>query len=194
VTGLRERKKTATREALHEAALRLAVETGLDCVTVEGIADAANVSRRTFSNYFSNKEEALLYGDEVRLRMLTDRIHARPPDEPAWTALTRSALDMHRRLGERDPGWVAQTRLLRLHPSLLSRQIALQAGRERELAAAITPRLPDDGQRALRAQVMAAAFTAGLRISLRTWLEAPTAGSLPSVIERVLALIGEGFV
>jgi AcrR family transcriptional regulator len=152
------------------------------------------VSRRTFSNYFSSKEEALLYGDEVRLRMLTERIHARPGGEPAWTALTRSALDMHRRLGERDPGWVAQARLLRLHPSLLSRQVALQAGRERELAAAIAPRLPDDAQRALRAQVMAAAFLAGLRIALRTWLEAPSAGSLPSVIERVLSIAGEFFV
>lgn len=59
ITGLRERKKAATRLALHESALRLAAEQGPDGVTIEAIADAANVSRRTFSNYFSSKEEAL---------------------------------------------------------------------------------------------------------------------------------------
>jgi AcrR family transcriptional regulator len=57
--GLRERKKTATRQALHEAAVRLAVERGVDNVTIEAIADAASVSRRTFSNYFAGKEQAL---------------------------------------------------------------------------------------------------------------------------------------
>jgi AcrR family transcriptional regulator len=58
--GLRERKKTATRQALHESAVRLAVERGVDNVTIEAIADAAEASRRTFSNYFAGKEQALL--------------------------------------------------------------------------------------------------------------------------------------
>ena len=58
--GLRERKKAATRQALHEAAVRLAIAHGPDRITVEAVADEAGVSRRTFSNYFANKEEALL--------------------------------------------------------------------------------------------------------------------------------------
>src|SRR5687768_8989636 len=57
--GRRERKKLETRRALAHAALHLAAEKGPDQVTIEEIADAADVSVRTFFNYFSSKEEAI---------------------------------------------------------------------------------------------------------------------------------------
>src|SRR3569623_3695814 len=79
--GLRERKKAATRQALHEAAVRLAARDGYDHDTVEAIADAAEVSRRTNSNYFSSKEEAFVHGDRERIRHLLDLVHDRPARE-----------------------------------------------------------------------------------------------------------------
>src|SRR6188472_1015635 len=103
--GLRERKKEATRRALHEAAVRLTVEHGLDEVTVEAIADAAGVSRRTFSNYFGGKEDALLYGGEQRMRSMLEAFEARPPEESSWTALRASFGVLYGGVGNLDPQW-----------------------------------------------------------------------------------------
>jgi len=58
--GLRERKKRERKQALRTAAIELALEKGFDNVTIEDICDRCGVSRRTFFNYYSTKEEALL--------------------------------------------------------------------------------------------------------------------------------------
>ncbi|MEU2613707.1 TetR family transcriptional regulator [Micromonospora sp. NPDC007271] len=171
--GLRERKKAATRLALHEAALRLAAEQGPDRVTVEAIADAANVSRRTFSNYFSSKEEALFYGDTTRLRRLLELLHAEPADEPPWAALSRAALHL---AAEVDDGparaWLNRRRRLHGHPGLLSHQAAAYAAIERELAGELARRLTGPDQ-TLRARVLAATFLATVRVATQQGIEHP---------------------
>src|SRR5918997_803418 len=122
--GLRERKRAATRQALHAAAVRLAIEHGADRVTVEAIADEAGVSRRTFSNYFANKEQALLHGDHQRMHALVEVVRARPADERPWVALTHAAEEFYRSLGEVDPQWAAQGDLVRESLAELGRGFA----------------------------------------------------------------------
>ncbi|NKZ09144.1 TetR/AcrR family transcriptional regulator [Actinomadura latina] len=190
--GLRERKKEATRRALHEAAMRLAVEHGLDEVTVEAIADAAGVSRRTFSNYFGGKEEALLYSGEQRMRSLLETFEERPPDESSWTALRASFDAVHDQFGALDPQWAAQVRLARNHPSVLARQLAHYAGLERSLAELIAARdgLPPGG---LRPRIMAGAFMTALRIASLTWIEEQPVRTMPDAVDEALTEIAREF-
>ena len=185
--GLRERKKEATRQALHEAAVRLAVEHGLEGLTVEAIADAADVSRRTFSNYFANKEEALLHSDQARLRRLLELLRARPAAEPAEQAVAAAARELLAD-GTSDPQWLAQVRLLRRHPTLLARQVAQYADAERALADLVAERLPADADRGLRARLLAATLLTAMRVAVQHWMEDPSS-SLPDVLDRALALL-----
>ncbi|WP_127573985.1 TetR/AcrR family transcriptional regulator [Georgenia faecalis] len=64
--GLRERKKRERRAALIDAAQAIAGERGLPEVTVEAICARADVSPRTFFNYFGSKDEALLALDSFQ--------------------------------------------------------------------------------------------------------------------------------
>ncbi|MCP2325286.1 AcrR family transcriptional regulator [Hamadaea flava] len=183
--GLRERKKAATRQALHQAALRLAVEKGYAEVTVDAIADAALVSRRTFSNYFGSKEDALLYGDRNRGEQLVEQLRAQPADRTAWQALRGSAVQLYTGLENLDPQWVAQLRLIRRHPAILAQQVANHGRLEQGLAEELTTR--PGGLDSLAARVLAAAFLAALRAAITVWLdEGGRRRGLPEMVDRAL--------
>lgn len=121
--GLRERKKGATRDALSNAALDLAVDRGLDAVTAELIAEAANVSTRTFHNYFSSKEDAILFVAEKSGQHLVEAFAARSPAEPILTSLEAVLTELVESSGALDR-IVALTRLMAEHPALIARQAA----------------------------------------------------------------------
>jgi AcrR family transcriptional regulator len=186
---LRERKKAATADALHRAAMELAIERGLTEVTVEAIVEAAEVSRRTFSNYFANKEDALLHGERERLDLILQALRHRAAVEPAWQAIRSSTRALFDEEGEPDPEWVAQSRLIRRHPSLIGQQLARHAAFEQDVAAELDRRVGDP----LRARLMAAAFTASLRVGTDVWLERRGEGSLSDAIDHMLATMGDRF-
>lgn len=71
--GLRERKKLQTRTAIHEAAFRLVDEHGLEATTVDQISQEADVSGRTFFNYYQSKAAAAL---DLRGTELDDEVQA----------------------------------------------------------------------------------------------------------------------
>ncbi|MGV9375609.1 substrate-binding domain-containing protein [Nonomuraea sp. NPDC003707] len=87
--GRRERKKAETRRAMAEAALRLFALRGFDAVTVNEVAEAADVSAKTVFNHFPTKEqlffehEPLLAGDPAEV------VRQRPPGGRVLVALSR---------------------------------------------------------------------------------------------------------
>src|SRR5215831_1907800 len=86
-TGLRERKKQATREALARAGLELFIERGYDETTLAEIAEAAGVSTRTIFAYFPGKEDILFATIETMRDALSRALDERPAGVDALTAL-----------------------------------------------------------------------------------------------------------
>lgn len=95
----REKHKTATRDAIAQAALQLLRSNGIGGFTVENVADAAGISRRTFFNYFPSAEAAIASTTEAFLDLAIEKFRARPLDEPlleaAQQALIALADPMH---------------------------------------------------------------------------------------------------
>ena len=57
--GRRERKRRETRERIEHAAMTLFLDRGFDATTIEDIAESADVSKRSFFDYFPSKEEVV---------------------------------------------------------------------------------------------------------------------------------------
>jgi AcrR family transcriptional regulator len=89
--GLRERNKLRRREQITDAALRLFAERGFDGATIEEIAEAAEVSRRTFFRYFARKEDVILDWKRGMAEELRAALDDCPPDLPPLEA-THQAL------------------------------------------------------------------------------------------------------
>ena len=92
--GRRERKKLETRRALFRVAVDLFSQRGVDATTVEDIADAVDVSARTFHRYFASKEEVLFFDAAERRARFGAFLADRPDEEPLLDSLRAAAHDL----------------------------------------------------------------------------------------------------
>jgi AcrR family transcriptional regulator len=86
-TGLRERKKQQTREAIHRAAMRLFSERGFEATTIADIAEAADIAPRTFFGYFPSKEDVVFADFPETLEALGRQLDDRAESETAIDAI-----------------------------------------------------------------------------------------------------------
>jgi AcrR family transcriptional regulator len=160
--GLRERKKLAVRQALGSAALRLAVEQGLENVTVEDITAEADVSLRTFGNYFSSKYEAICAIGTDRARRIGAELLARPPGEPLWEAIVVAMLAHYEGAGQAPDGeWMARLKLVLAAPAIRGEYLKVTSEMQEALAEAIAARTGTDTGQARGLLSLSAARSAG---------------------------------
>src|SRR5690242_18321579 len=76
---LHERKQQVVRDAIWDAAIQLFLKKGFDETTVEDIARAAGVSRRSFFRYFSSKSDLMAQGIVDYVQSVTEAIDECPP-------------------------------------------------------------------------------------------------------------------
>lgn len=189
---LAERKRAVTRSALCEAALRLALERGLEQVRVHDIAAAAGVSARTFNNYFSSKEEAVVAPAFDRMAGVLSAFGQRPATEPLWEAVTQAILAQFPDAGP-DPATAAQARLISGSPGVWGEQLKMYATIELLLADAVAERLGDTAEAGLLPRLVAGAAITASRAAFEHWLESPDGAPLRPVLAQALGQFGAGF-
>lgn len=191
--SLRERKKAATREALQVAALRLALRDGLDALTVEAIADACDVSPRTFFNYFGSKEEALLPSDPSRRDALTQTLIDRPASESSLRALQAVISQLAADLGDRREETQQRMQLVRENPGLLPRHLANFASFERALVLGVATRTGQDPDHDLFPSLAATTAIGVLRTSVQVWRTQGASGApLATLVDRAFDALAAG--
>lgn len=191
--GLRERKKVWTRRALTAAAIRLAVEKGSpDRVTVEEISEAAEVSPRTFFNYFSSKEEAILGVDPDRRTAIQAALELRPADEGPLDALKAALVSTAESFDEDAELWGQRLQLVRQHPSLSAGYVASFAELERGLVEAMAARLGLDPDEDVYPAIVVAAGLTVLRVVVRRWQAQGATGALGDQVDAALDQLARG--
>ena len=197
--SLRERKKLATRRLLRRAALDLVAERGLTNVTVEDIAEAAEVSPRTFFNYFPSKEAVLFGGDPERAAELRERVATGAPGKPALDALrvvlaqdSEAMADELRSLGGDPADWLRRMKMARTDPHVRAAHAAQMAMIERAIAEGLAARLGADLETDPYPGVLAAAAVGVVRACLSFW--AGTGGAVPlgQLIDQAFEALADG--
>lgn len=146
--GLRERKKLATRQALAEAALNLALERGWHGFTVADVAEAVDVSRRTFSNYFASKAECLAAVSDAWLDEVLDSVRDAPADVPLDQVMLQALLTVSTEAPDR---WERFARVVTSEPELEAVVSGMDNARVARVAEVIAGRVELDRARAGRA-------------------------------------------
>lgn len=139
--GLRARKRRETKEAIHTAAVRHALAGGPDSVTVAAISADANVSLRTFFNYFPSKEDAMLGFHEA---LPTDQELAEFAAADSEDLLYET-IELMRNVFSSAPAnselMTQRRELIREHPQLLQRQMSRLYSVEQRIATVVADRM-----------------------------------------------------
>jgi len=174
--GRRDRKKQATRRSLRNAALELVASRGFAHVTVEDIAEAADVATRTFFNYFPSKESAVIGADPERIEEFRVSLLTRPVDESPLEALGSVLVEYagtidedFSDLGEGKKAWFQRFCAVRSDPDLLHAYAAHMAEIEQGLATALAQRLGTDVRHDPYPALVTAATLGAARVAAMYW-------------------------
>ena len=189
--GRRERKKQATRDELMEHAARLFAKHGFDAVTTADIAEAADVSQRTFFRHFPSKE-AVLYGHAhvLRERILTE-FATRPNDESVVDSVIVSIRAIASYYKTHHEETFLQARLAADFPAVAAYARAyVQSDWEHELTAAIAGRMGVDPLADPRPEILSGAAFAAYRAAVRRWSAAGGHDAFGTLLAESLEALG----
>jgi AcrR family transcriptional regulator len=199
-TGLRDRKRRETRARLEEAAVTLVLRDGLEHTTIATISELADVSARTFFNYFDSKDAAIL---GLRHLEITDEAVSEYVAGDDGNDLVASVV--HLLFAVMDAPMSRPTiredrlEILRRYPQILGGQLAavtLMTGRLSEAVQSLVARDPRfcglaAGEQAAHADLILAMCGGAVRVAMRQWAGAGPGSADEDLEHRAIGLVTE---
>ncbi|MCO5169874.1 MAG: TetR family transcriptional regulator [Planctomycetes bacterium] len=182
LAGRREKK----RDALVSAAHALFRAQGFEATTIEQVAAAAGVSRRTFFRYFATKDAVVFPHAEARIAGFRAALRPRA-GEAVEAAVRRAVLEVAREFAAHRDELLLQHALIASSPHLLAREHELDLAWEDAIVGALEAR----GEPGLRARVLGGAVAGALRAALRVWLAGKGKADLAALGQEALDLLAE---
>lgn len=184
--GLRERKRQQTRERLSRVAMALFLDRGFEATTLDDIAAAADVSRRSFFHYFASKEDVVFAWQEESTAALVAAVAARPVDESMLAAAENAITAMVRQLEPNEA--IAMACLKRDNPALQARDQVKYEKLERALADALSKRTGHKTEK-LQARLVAMIATGAMRLGGELWAAEGAREKPEALVEQIFAAL-----
>ena len=186
---LRERKRQLTLDRIAETGLKLFMEHGYEATTLDAIAAASGISRRTFFHYLKSKEDVLLEHESGKfLHVLRPTFLKQSPKQSPIDAARKTFLALASTYQTEES--VIADRILRSIETLRLRKEALLVQMEQVLAEAMYELWPDESRRpALRLAAMMAMGT--LRFAKDNWRQEDAARPLTHYIDEAFDLLAQ---
>ncbi|MFE5793818.1 TetR family transcriptional regulator [Streptomyces sp. NPDC056503] len=186
------------RRELAAAAMELFATKGYEATTVDEIAAAAGVARRTFFRHFRSKEEAIFPDHDDTLVRAEAVLNAAPPHEHPLDTVCRGIKEVMKMYAGSPAISVARYRLTREVPTLREREIASVARYERLFTRYLLGHFDerdhhDGNDDPLLAEVAASAVVTAHNHVLRRWLRAGGQGDVESQLDHAFAIVRETF-
>lgn len=179
--GRRERKRRQTRERIEQAAISLFLERGFEVTTVEDIAERADISKRSFFDYFPSKEDVVFAWQDGFAEHLMLAIASRPADEPAVRAVQHAVVSAV--VLAADEKALRLVELIKRTPVLSARDQFKYAKLEVKLTDALKARSRSEEERE-RMRLLAAVVIGALRVAGERWVAQPQDGSLKTFVDQ----------
>jgi AcrR family transcriptional regulator len=179
-----ERKRRAIRGELSEVALRLLTDRDFDSLTIDQIASAAGISRRTFFRYFTSKEDMVFaFLDQWAVRLAAD-IVARPADEDPVAAVQNSFRQLTAAYDDRA---LELVRLVRETPLLREQEKINREHLRLAVVNALATRLGVSPENDMRPQILATIAFAPLDAAMFAWFGSRSDEEIGKLLDEALA-------
>jgi len=165
--GLRERKRRETRQRITNAGMQLFAANGFEATTLDAIAAAAGISRRTFFHYFKSKDDILLSMQSGLGESLVVGLAEQPEGQSPLRTMQAVMIGIASQYSLEELGRI--DRIMRASEAVQARKQASYIGEEAVVLAALRARWPEESDMALR---LVALLSVGMaRLSIDAWTQ-----------------------